>query len=60
MKKPKKVKNGPQRAKRIGEKRQKRAKISHLKKLKRKEAIRLEKVRKEQKFREYVSNLTGK
>ena len=59
MKKPKKDKNASERAKKLGEKRQKRKEVAHLKKLDKKEAIRLEKVKKEEKFREYMNNLMG-
>jgi hypothetical protein len=60
MKKPKKSKNSSERAKKLGEKRQIRAKVAHVKKIKKKEAIRLDKIKKEENFREYMNNLMGK
>jgi hypothetical protein len=59
MKKPKKDKNASERAKKLGEKRQKRKKVAHLKKLNKKEAIRMGKIKEEEKFREYMNNLMG-
>lgn len=59
MKKPRKVKNSSAKAKKLGEKRQKRKKETHAKLVKRKEAIRLDKIKKEEKFREHLESLIG-
>lgn len=61
MKKPSKNKsNNPERARKKGEKKAKRRKVVRAKKILRKEAIRIDKIRKERKFQEYMDNLVGK
>lgn len=61
MKKPNKQKSdNPERGRKKGIKEAKRRKTTKIKLAKRKEAIRMDKIRKERKFQQYMDNLTGK
>jgi hypothetical protein len=59
MKKSKNKAKNIERGKKKGIKEANRRKVVKAKMLKRKEAVRLEKVKKEQKFQEYLNNLVG-
>jgi hypothetical protein len=59
MKKSKNKAKNIERGKKKGIKEANRRKVVKAKMLKRKEAVRLEKVKKEQKFQEYLNNLMG-
>lgn len=60
MKKPNfKKADNPERGKKKGLKDAKRRKATKAKLVKRKEAVRLDKIKKEQKFQDYLNNLMG-
>lgn len=59
MKKPKNKAKNLERGKKKGVKEANRRKVVKAKMLKRKESIRLEKIKKEQKFQDYLNNLMG-